>query len=99
MRRPLSRDILALETRMTVTIQLPSEFEAELASQARAHGLDIAGYVEQVLRQQVATQRSTAPMSPAERAEGWRQSTQGLPRTPPLSDDAISRERIYGDRM
>jgi len=34
----------------------------------------------------------------AERAAAWRESTRGLPRTPPLSDDAISRESTYGDR-
>lgn len=33
----------------------------------------------------------------AERAEAWRKSAQGLPRTAPLSDEAISRESIYGD--
>ena len=28
----------------------------------------------------------------------WRQAAKGLPRTPPLSDEAISRESIYCDR-
>lgn len=82
---------------MTVTIQLPSDIEADLTAQARAHGLDLPQYVEHVLRERVPARTSSA-LSPAERADAWRESTRGLPRTPPLSDDAISRESIYGDR-
>jgi hypothetical protein len=82
---------------MTVTIQLPSDIEADLVAQARAQGLDLPEYVEQVLREQVPS-RPGSVLSPSERAEAWRQSTRGLPHTPPLSDDAISRESIYGDR-
>jgi hypothetical protein len=82
---------------MTVTIQLPSDIEADLIAQARAQGLDLPQYVEHVLREQVPTRASSA-MSPAERADAWRESARGLPHTPPLSDDAISRESIYGDR-
>jgi hypothetical protein len=82
---------------MTVTIQLPPDIEADLVAQAQAQGLDLAQYVEHVLREQVPPRQGEA-LPPAERAEAWRQSTHGLPHTPPLSDDAISRESIYGDR-
>lgn len=82
---------------MTVTIQLPPDIEADLVAQAQAQGLDLAQYVEHVLREQVPPRPGSA-LSPAERAEAWRQSTRDLPHTPPLSDDAISRENIYGDR-
>jgi hypothetical protein len=37
-------------------------------------------------------------MSPAERAAAWLASTEGLPLTPPLSDEEISRESLYGRR-
>jgi hypothetical protein len=82
---------------MTVTIQLPSDIEAELVAQGRAQGLDLPQYVEHVLREHVLRRPDVGP-SPAERAEAWRQSTRGLPNTPPLSDDAVSRESIYGNR-
>ncbi|HZU23948.1 MAG TPA: hypothetical protein VFA04_00410 [Bryobacteraceae bacterium] len=82
---------------MTVTIQLPSDIEAALLDQARAHGLDLPRYVEQVLRERLRA-RTTSGMSPGERAEGWRKSTEDLPHTPPLSDDAISRENMNADR-
>lgn len=36
-------------------------------------------------------------LSPAERAKGWRETAERLPHTPPLSDEAISRESLYGD--
>jgi hypothetical protein len=39
-----------------------------------------------------------SPASPAERAAAWRESVKELPRTKPLSDQAISRETIYSDR-
>lgn len=81
---------------MTVTIELPSDIEADLVAQARSHGLDLPQYVEQVLREQIPTQAGSA-LSPTERADAWRESTRDLPHTPPLCDDAISRESIYGD--
>lgn len=82
---------------MTVTIQLPSDIEAELLAQANAQGLDLPQYVEHVLRERVPP-RTASSNSPAERAKGWRESARDLPNTPPLSDDAISRESIYRDR-
>jgi hypothetical protein len=82
---------------MTVTITLPPDIEADLLAQARAHGLDLPQWVEHVLREQVPA-REGAGLSPAQRADAWRESVRGLPHTPPLSDDAISRESIYGDR-
>jgi hypothetical protein len=81
---------------MTVTIQLPSDIEADLVGQARDHGLELPRYVEHLLREHVSPRAGSA-LPPAERAAAWRESTRGLPHTPPLSDDAISRESIYGD--
>ena len=82
---------------MTVTIHLPSDIESDLIAQARAQGLDLPQYVEYVLRGQVPA-RTAPAISPTDRAQAWRESTSGLPSTPSLSDDAISRENIYGDR-
>jgi len=59
---------------MTVTINLPSDLEASLVAQARAHGLDLPQYVEHLLREQVPVQAGSA-LSPAERATAWREST------------------------
>ena len=81
---------------MTVTIHLSSDIEAVLVAQARDHGLELHEYVEALLRGQVSPRAGSA-LSPAERAAAWRESTRGLPHTAPLSDDAISRDSIYGD--
>jgi len=70
---------------------------AGLVARARAHGLELRQFVEQLIRESVP-QRVDSALSPAERAAAWRESSRGLPHTPPLSDEAISRESIYGDR-
>jgi hypothetical protein len=82
---------------MRVTIELPPEIEADLTAQAEAQGLLLPQYLQGLLRQQVPV-RAGAALSPSERAALWRESVRGLPHTPPLSDEAISRESIYGDR-
>jgi hypothetical protein len=82
---------------MTVTIEVPPDIEADLVAQASARGLALPQYVEHLLRDQVAAGAS-ASLTPAQRAAAWRESVKGLPHTPPLSDEAISRESLYGDR-
>ncbi len=82
---------------MSVTIELPPEIEAGLAAQAAARGLSLDRYLRQLLEGQAPAGRRT-PLTPAQRAAFWRDSASALPRTPPLTDDAISRESIYRDR-
>ena len=60
------------------------------AALAKAQGLGLPQYVQRVLKEQVSSQ--AGGLSPAERAAAWLSSTEGLPLTPPLSDDAMSRE-------
>jgi len=80
---------------MTVTIELRPEVEASLASLAAEQGISLTQYVRRLLEEQIPGQ---VMLSPAERANLWRESVKGLPRTPPLSDDAISRDSIYDAR-
>jgi hypothetical protein len=80
---------------MTVTIELPADLEAGLVALAKAQGLGLPQYVQRVLKEQVSVQ--AGGLSPAERAAAWL-DTDGLPLTPPLSDEAISREGMYGPR-
>jgi hypothetical protein len=82
---------------MTVTIELPPEIEASLVAQAQALGLELTQYLEHLLLERAPTPTG-ASLGPAERAAAWRESVKGIPHTPPLSDEAISRESIYGDR-
>jgi hypothetical protein len=82
---------------MSVKIDLPPSIEESLAAQAAAQGLPLDDYVRHVLEEQAA-RRKESPLSPAERANYWRESAGGLAGTKPLSDEAISRETIYDER-
>ncbi len=79
---------------MTVTIELHPETEAGLAALAAEQGVSMAEYVRGVLERQVPLP-SQALLPPVDRATAWRQAAKGLPHTPPLSDEAISRESMY----
>lgn len=80
---------------MTVTIDLGPEIEARLAALAAEQGVSLEQYVSRLIEGQVPGQ---PPLSPAQRATFWRDAANGLPHTPPLSDDAISRESVYDAR-
>ncbi|HEY3781550.1 MAG TPA: hypothetical protein VGL56_10730 [Fimbriimonadaceae bacterium] len=83
---------------MTVRIELPAEIEASLVAQAQAHGMGLPEYVETVLREQVTPLNRAASLTLAERAAAWLEGTRDIPRTRPLSDEAISRESLYQTR-
>lgn len=82
---------------MSVKIELPPEIEAHLAAQAEAQGIPLPEYLLHLLEEQASAETGST-LSPAERAAAWRDSVKGLPATPPLSDEAISRESIYSAR-
>jgi hypothetical protein len=82
---------------MTITIELPADIEASLAALAAGAGMTLPDYLRRLLEGQLPA-RKAAALSPAERARLWRESAKGLPYTPPLSDEAISRESIYAAR-
>src|SRR5260370_7956776 len=77
---------------MTVTIELAPEIEAGLAAQAAAQGVSLQQYLRHLLEEQVPHGK---PVTPGERAAFWRQSTTGLPHTPPLPDQALSPPTLY----
>ena len=76
-----------------IRIDLSPEIEAALAARAAAEGVSLPEYVARLLTEHVRD--ATGTLSPAGRAAAWREAAKGLPRTPPLSDEAISRENIY----
>ena len=81
---------------MTVIIELTPEVETGLAALAKAEGLDLPQYVQKVLIERIAP--PVSELSPRERVAIWRSSVLDAPLSPPLSDEAISRESIYGER-
>jgi len=82
---------------LTITLELSPELEAGLSRLAEARGLPLPDYLRRILEEQLPT-RTASGLSAAERAAAWRESVRDLPHTPPLSDEAISRESIYGER-
>jgi len=82
---------------MSVKIDLAPEIEKSYAAQAAAQGMPLPEYLRHVLEER-APAPARRPLSPAERADLWRRTSGGLPNTPLLSDEAISRESIYAER-
>jgi Arc/MetJ-type ribon-helix-helix transcriptional regulator len=62
------------------------------------------GSVDEALDEALRSLAASPPTSllplltPSERAAAWREAARSLPHTPPLSDEAISRETIYEPR-
>ena len=87
---------------MTLTIELSPEREAELQAQARALGLSIEEWLLYLAEQHVPSESSahlqkTDPEAWARQFRSWADSHDAS--TPVLSDEAMSRESIYPDRM
>jgi hypothetical protein len=89
---------------MNLTIELSDDKAAALKAQAAAHGLTVERWVEQIAVQHADAQpasiahlQKTNPKEWARRFHEWAESRD---RTAPLlSDEAMSRESIYPDRL
>jgi hypothetical protein len=87
---------------MTVTIELSPEREAALKAQAQARGLTIEQWLLELAEQQtppssIAHLQRTNPKEWARQFRAWADSHD--PNISVLSDEAMSRESIYPDRM
>ena len=90
---------------MTLTLELPKELETALKAQAQAHGMTLEGWLERIAAERVPP-KATKPTSlqdeltPEEWVRQFDAWVDGHDRTTPLlSDEAISRESIYPDRV
>jgi hypothetical protein len=82
---------------VTVTLNLRPEVEAGLLAQAKVTGLSVEEYLRSVV-EGVVLPMTSGKMSPDERAAAFQAWSANHLATPPLSDDAISRESMYEDR-
>lgn len=89
---------------MALTLDLPKDLEATLTSQAHAHGMTLEAWLQKIVAEQA--QPNAAPRSlqdeltPEEWVRQFHAWTQSHDRTTPLlSDEAVSRESIYPDRI
>jgi len=79
---------------MIVTVNIPDE----LAAQAKARGLSLEAYVQEMLAQQLARPVEIQQLRTPEEIRTWLDSLAQLSdKIPPLSE-TISREWIYQDR-
>jgi hypothetical protein len=89
---------------MNLTIEISDKKVAVLKAQAAAQGLTVERWVEQLAEQHaemppasIAHLQKTNPKEWARRFHEWAESHDRT--TPLLSDEAISRESIYPDRI
>jgi hypothetical protein len=80
---------------MALTIELPPDIEARYAVQAAAKGVPLNVYLRDRLVEQAP---SPSDMTISERLAALQDWMAGHKPTPPLSDEAISRETIYEKR-
>jgi hypothetical protein len=81
---------------MTIQIELPEDQAAALTARAAEEGLSLEEWFKRI-----ATIESGPPQEFAngkERARAFLEWVDSFPDTPPLSDEAISRESMYPDR-
>jgi hypothetical protein len=84
---------------MTVTLELKPEIEEQLVSRARAAGLSTEEFVNRELERLVASTPPISKLTPEERVRLWNEFLESHSvGGPPLSDYAVSRESIYGER-
>ena len=86
---------------MTVTLELKPEVEERIVAEAKASGLSVEMYILSVLEKEAANGEANFALTTT--PEEWKKAFLEWARTerpalPPLSDEAISRESIYGER-
>ena len=87
---------------MTITLELSPERYAVLTAQAQARGMSLEQWLLELTEQlappeSIAHLQRTNPREWARQFHAWAESHDRT--TPLLSDEAISRENIYPDRM
>ena len=82
----------------TIKIDLPDQQAQALTAKAAAQGLTLEDWFRRVAEQE--TQAEAAPADPQEWIRQFDAFVSSLdPNTPVLSDEAMSRESIYPDRV
>ena len=87
---------------MTLTLELSPEREAALKAQAQARGMSVEEWLLELTERaapstSIAHLQKTNPKEWARQFRAWADSHD--PNTPVLSDEAMSRESIYPDRI
>jgi hypothetical protein len=78
---------------MEISVKIPEK----LAAQARARGLKLEIYVQEILARQAATEEEVSPPRTPEEIRAWLDSLAQLSDKIPPLPETISREWIYQD--
>ena len=84
---------------MTVTLNLNPDVEKGLMALAREEGLSISDYLQEVMVREAARVSIRTPATGEEKAEAFLAWAESFPDTPSLSEEAISRDSMYPDRL
>jgi hypothetical protein len=80
---------------MTITLDLPPEVEATFLAQAKERGVPLEAFLREYLIQHAPLAQS-AKLNPDQWDQSFDELGSVIPdNTPPLSDEALSRESIY----
>lgn len=81
---------------MAVTLNLKPETQAGVRILADEQGVSVEDYLVGIVEGTMPARSKAVP--PEQRAALWLESAKRFPNTPPLTDEAISRESMYADR-
>jgi plasmid stability protein len=82
---------------MTITVDIASEVQAELARQAAAHGRAVEAYAASLLEEAVHLPAGTDALSQDRLENTLREMAQFSHKIPALPDEAFTRESLYQD--
>ncbi len=82
---------------MNITLSLNADIEKTLSSRAQERGLSLNDLLQELVEREVAVLTKPALSGP-DKARAFIEWADSFPDTPPLSDEAISRETMNPDR-
>ena len=84
---------------MLTMLEVEPELASKIQARARERGVSVDVYLRELIDEKGTESNRSDGLSSQERVGLLRQWASGhSSNTPPLSDNAISRERIYGER-
>lgn len=83
---------------MDVTLSLNPEVEKSLLIRSKAHGISLEAYLHALVARDIGAVNPSESVG-EEAARAFIQWADSFPDTPSLSDEAISRDNLYPDRL
>ena len=81
-----------------MTLNLNPDVEARLRALARRNGISVEAFLQHIVEEKSRPAPREQQLSPEEWASQFEQWANSFPDTPPIPDEALSRENLYPDR-